>query len=226
MLTFFLNFLWIIHSKIFFLRLATVVESLNKHHLIQFKKVISIHNIYSFFPPAISNFWTHYLAHADNYQFMSSSTFWKGYFREELIMCFYHKVVLNVLLLVPVEDCTVYAKVQLSIKVCHSYSWEPSNSTPKAYAPGYSTDSQNKVFGLISPPSHGNILDIKILGTHPKSTKSEIQCVLTSPLVILISNKWVKYSINTIKYFVIKKMNENIPGTFIRLIKLEQRSDQ
>lgn len=42
-----------------------------------------------------------------------------------------------------------------------------------------------------------------------------------------MSEKWVKYSANTIKYFVIQKMNENIPATLTKLIKLKQdRLDQ
>lgn len=81
------------------------------------------------------------------------------------------------LLLDTLKDCIVYAKMQISIKAAHSYTWEPNNSTLKANAPAYSSDSQNKVFGQISPSSHGNILDIKFLGTHPKSNKSEIQYV-------------------------------------------------
>lgn len=37
-----------------------------------------------------------------------------------------------------------------------------------------------------------------------------------------MSEKWVKYSVNTIKYFVTRKMSENIPATLTRLIKLKQ----
>lgn len=80
---------------------------------------------------------------------------------------FLHIAVLNMRLLEPLKDCTVYVKVQLSIKAAHSHTRELNNSTPKAHAPACSSDSQNKVFGQVSPSSYGNILDIKILGDPP-----------------------------------------------------------